>query len=151
VYRKVLKSFFKDKYKQKKKKKMRFLENNGKFKKKIIIKTKEQLLLEKEQAFFAKRISENLQSFKAKYHSIKYKVHKITKKRFIFIKKRKQNDRLSLLKRFAFMLTYIKLKKRKGQKTKIILRRKFKGNYKERKAAANKFYISLYKNEKKIR
>jgi hypothetical protein len=140
-----------------------FLEKRRKFFKKKIIKTKEQLLLEEEKAIFAEHISENINSFKAKRHSLKYKVKKVTKKQFSFVKKRKiKKDKLSILKRLAFMLTYRIEKIRKGQKKKKGEKRrrpkitihpshKIKGTFKERKEAGQKLYKSFYENEKKIK
>jgi hypothetical protein len=120
-------------------------------------------LLEEEQAIFAAHIAENINIFKAKRHSLKHKVKKVTKKQYSFVKKgKRKKDKLSILKRLAFILTYRVEKIRKGQKRKkgekrrrpkitILPCHKIKGNYKERKEAGQKLYKSFYENEKKIK
>jgi hypothetical protein len=129
-YLKKLKKFLKIKFKKKKYRRIRFLK-----KLKIIIKkkkTKKELFLEKKNDYI-KKILHNLNKFKVKHHSMKYKFKKITKKKFLF--KRRQKLRPFILNKRALNLVYFELKIKKGEKvfTKLIPRYKFPGSYKEKK------------------
>jgi len=98
-----------------------YLVKSRKYFKKKKIKTKEQLLLEEERAIFSENLTENFNRLEAKRHSLRYKVKKVTKKKFVFVKKIKLNkDRNAIVKRFAFFfnLWNRKNKKRSTKKKK---------------------------------
>ena len=62
---------------------------------------------------------------------------------------RSRKKRSYVLKKIAHGIIYKKPKKWQGKK--IIFNHKYKGSFKEKKAAAYKAYKSFYRNEKKIR
>jgi hypothetical protein len=154
LYLKNFKLFLKLKYKMIKIRKVIFLvEPKEPIEKLNRKKTKEELLLDKKIAF-SKIVLKFLNKLKVKRHSIRYKVKKVTKKIYKYLKKKKKNTFPYVLKKLSYFLTYRKEKKRKGQKKKAVKffsRYNNKGTFKERKAADLKLYKSLYKNEKKIR